>query len=48
MEKLGLGMVILICATILGCSQTGPASSSPPVQPMQQSEPTGADRGGMH
>ena len=48
MERLGLGILVLIYAIILGCTQAGPTSSSSQSQPMQQLDQTGSDRGGTH
>jgi hypothetical protein len=48
MERLGLGMLVLICAVLLGCAQAGTTSISPQAEPVQQPDKTGGGGGDMH
>jgi hypothetical protein len=45
MEKLGLGIVVLICALLLGCIAIGQPTARLPV-PAQQTDKLGGDGGG--
>jgi hypothetical protein len=47
MEKLGFGVLLLICALLIGCAETAQPSVGPPT-PSPQPERGGGDGGGMH
>jgi len=47
MEKLRFGVLLLICALLIGCAEAVQPSAGPPA-PSPQSERGAGDRGGMH
>jgi hypothetical protein len=48
MDKLGLGIIVMICAVLLGCAQYSQSSTPSQTQPMQQPDRGSGDGGGMH
>jgi hypothetical protein len=47
MEKRRFGVLLLICALLIGCAEAVQPSAGPPA-PSPQPERGGGDRGGMH
>ena len=49
MAKLSLGMLVLICVVLVGCTQTGSTSTTPQAHSLQHPDQTGDDaKGDMH